>query len=176
MSNDISQDHRRPKRGQLLFAVLFLAASALLLARLGDQTKWLNGKALFAQPRFWPAIGVGGMVVFGALHLWHLPRRRFTRPDYLEGRVWLSILEWVLWFLAYVIAVPIVGYLPTTLIFAPLLSRRMGYKSPRMMWISIAFAFVIVVLFKSVLQVKIPGALAYEYLPGALRSFFIVHF
>ncbi len=176
MSDDLSEDTRRPKRGQLLFALLFLAISVLLLAVLGDQTKWVKGKELFAQPRFWPGIGVAGMVGFTALHLWQLPRRRLLRSDWIEGRVWLSVFEWALWFLAYVFLVPLVGYLPTSLVFAPVLTWRMGYRSAKLLWISALFAVVVVLLFKAFLQVKIPGSALYEYLPGAVRTFFILNF
>ena len=45
-----------------------------------------------------------------------------------------------------------------------------------MMWSAGVFAVLVVLIFKSFLQVKIPGAAIYEYLPGALRSFFILNF
>lgn len=175
----MTEEERRfswPIRGQLLFALVFLAASLLLLSQLGSETKWVKRTAFFAQPRFWPAVGVGGMVLFGALHLWKLPRKRLVKEDFVEWRVWFLALEWVLWFMAYVLIVPIVGYLPTTVIFMPLMTWRMGYRTPFMLWISVAVGVGIVVLFKSFLEVKIPGGLLYEYLPGAVRSFFILHF
>ena len=51
-----------PRRGQLAFAMGFLAASALLLSQIGSQTRWVDDTALFAQPRFWPAVGLGLIV------------------------------------------------------------------------------------------------------------------
>jgi len=174
-----SEDERRfkwPIRGQFLFALVFLIAALLLLSQLGDQTRWVKRTKLFAQPRFWPAVAVGGMVLFSALHLWKLPRKRFVRADYVEWRNWLFAIEWVLWFLAYVTVVPILGYLPTTLVFVPLLARRMGYRDRTMIWASIGFAVAVVILFKTLLQVKIPGGTVYEYLPDAVRSFFILNF
>ena len=93
MSDDIGDSARGPKRGQLLFAVGFLAVAALLAGLLWDQTAWKDGKDWFSQPRFWPAVGVFGMVGFTALHLWHLPRKRFTRPDWVEGRNWQFELD-----------------------------------------------------------------------------------
>lgn len=229
MSDEISEHPDRPKRGQVLFAALFLICALLLLAGIEDETKWLKKKAFFSQPRFWPAVGVGGMALFAGLHFWHLPRhaRRLPRwmreADWLqwaeslfwavvaigfalwlgplravpyvaliatvrltwlfthwvdrrEVKVWLSVFEWAGWFLTYVLLVPLLGYLPTTLVFAPLMTWRMGYRSRLMMWTSVVFAISVVVIFKSFLQVKIPGAAIYEYLPGALRSFFILNF
>jgi len=175
MSDDIGEGFRGPRRGQLPFAVGLLAASVLLAALLWDQTVWKDGKDWFSQARFWPAVGVFGMAGFSALHLWHLPRKRFARPDWIEGRNWLIVFEFVGWFLAYVWLVPLLGYLPVTLVFALLLTRRMGYRSPRMMGTALVFGLAVVLLFKAFLQVKIPGAALYEFLPGALRNFFILY-
>ncbi|WP_421704825.1 tripartite tricarboxylate transporter TctB family protein [Aliiroseovarius sp.] len=226
--SEIKNDPNYPKRGQVLFAALFLICATLLLAAIGDQTKWLKGKAFFAQPRFWPGIGVGGMVLFTALHYWNLPRRERRMPrwireadwfqwaeslfwavlagvlaltlgpvlaapfvflvatlrisyvylhkmDWKEAKVWLSVFEWAGWFLAYVVLVPVLGYLPMTLVFAPLLTWRMGYRSRRMLWASVIFGVLVVLIFKAFLQVKIPGAMVYEYLPGSIRNFFILN-
>ena len=91
------QRYRKP--GDLVFAIFFLVFSVALLTQLGDQTKWVARKSLFVQPRFWPAVAVGGMVLFGTLHLigslWS-PR--------IYGRLkemwfWARSLEYVAWFL-----------------------------------------------------------------------------
>ena len=176
MSDDPLETGGHRRAGQIAFALGFVVLAVILVALLGDQTVWKNKVKFFAQPRFWPAVGVIGMAVFGALHLKHLPRCRLSRYDLREARVWFEAVEYALWFLVYVWVVPIAGYLPTTLVFAPLLSWRLGYRSRKMLWISVIFAMIVVVVFKSVLQVKIPGGLIYEYLPGGLRSFFILNF
>lgn len=162
--------------GQIIFALGFLAFSAVLLSQIGQETKWVKKTAFFAQPRFWPAIGLGGMVLFGGLHLWRLPRRRPQRTDLNEARIWAQPLEYALWFIAYVLLVPRLGYLPVTMAFAPLMLWRMGYRRAPILWAGVGFGVVVVVLFKAVLQVKIPGAAVYEYLPSGLRSFFILNF
>ncbi|MCE8509411.1 tripartite tricarboxylate transporter TctB family protein [Ruegeria pomeroyi] len=164
-----------PRRGQLIFALFFVAVSVLLLSQIGSQTKWIEKSKLFAQPRFWPAVGLGGMVLLGGVHLYLLPWRRATRYDWWELRKWAQVLEFAIWFLAYVLLVPLIGYLPVTLVFVPLLAWRMGYRDRRMLGLSILFAVAVVVLFKGLLGVKIPGGAIYEYLPGALRSFFILY-
>jgi len=164
-----------PRRGQVVFAVAFFGLSALLLSMIGDQTRWVPKTQFAAQPRFWPAIGLGVMVVFGGLYLWYLPWRRTQRADWAELRKWGTVIEYALWFMAYVLLVPIIGYLPMTLIFVPALTWRMGYRSRRMLGIAVVFGFIVVVLFKSFLSVRIPGGAIYEYLPGALRSFFILN-
>ena len=176
MSDEAFGHDRRRKRGQLPFAALFFIGSALLLSQLGGQTVWVDNTQLFAQPAFWPSVSLIGMAGFGALHLRHLPRHRLTRPDRHEAAVWASALEFAVWFLVYVLAVPRIGYLPTTLLFAALLTWRMGYRSRAMLWTSLGFGLAVVVLFKGLLSVRIPGAALYDYLPGALRSFFILNF
>lgn len=176
MSTEDDRRMRWPVRGQILFALVFLVAALVLLSQLGSETRWVRRTKFFAQPRFWPAVGVGGMVLFGALHLWSLPQKRVTRADVIEWRVWFFAIEWVLWFLAYVAVVPFLGYLPSTLAFVPLLAWRAGYRSARMLWSAAAFALAVVLLFKTFLQVRIPGGAIYEYLPEGLRSVFLVSF
>lgn len=164
-----------PRRGQLIFALAFLAFSGLLLAQIGLQTSWAEKTKLFAQPRFWPAISLGLMTGLGGLYLYRLPWRYVTRYDRWELRKWAAVLEYGLWFMAYVLTVPILGYLPVTLLFVPTLSWRLGYRSRKMMTISVVFAVAVVILFKGFLSVRIPGGAVYEYLPGAWRSFFILY-
>lgn len=177
---DHEEDRGRRRAGQLLFAALFVLAALILLAYLPDQTVWKNGTKFFAQPRFWPAVGVIGMVVFAGLHLRSqivfLKRMKPIRADWAEARHWVEVLEYAGWFLVYVWLVPLIGYLPTTVVFAPVLTWRLGYRSRKMLWISVVFGMSVVLLFKTVLEVKIPGGALYEYLPGALRSFFILNF
>ena len=165
-----------PRRGQIFFALGFLVFSGLLLSQIGSETRWVDNTQLFAQPRFWPAVGLLAMVALGMFHLIDLPWRQIKPFDRNETLKWARALEYVGWFMAYVVIVPVVGYLPTTLLFVPLLAWRMGYRSKRMLWISVGLGFCIVVLFKSFLAVRIPGAASYEYLPDALRNFFILNF
>ena len=165
-----------PRRGQLLFAVALLFFAVLLLSQPPYQTRWVARTDFFAQPRFWPAVGLIAMAVFGGLHLYLLPWRRFRRADGAEALKWASVVEFAVWFMGYVFAVPVIGYLPSTLIFVPLLARRLGHRSGRMMLASVLFGLATVIMCKSFLSVKSPGGMIYEYLPGAIRSFFILNF
>lgn len=175
MERDLYRERGWRKRGQIVFAALFFGFGAVLLALIGQQTTWAEGETLFAQPRFWPAVGLGGMVLFGGLHLWQLPRRRPERSDWGEAQVWVTVFEFAGWFLAYVVLVPILGYLPVTLIFAPALAWRMGYRTPPMLGIAAGFGVAVVIVFKSLLNVRIPGGAIYEFLPAAIRNFAIVN-
>ena len=62
MSTEPAQT-RRP--GDLLFAVILLLLALVLLSLLGSETKFSSRGKLYAQPAFWPGVGVIGMCVFG---------------------------------------------------------------------------------------------------------------
>ncbi|MGI9364661.1 MAG: tripartite tricarboxylate transporter TctB family protein [Rhizobiaceae bacterium] len=170
------EDETRRKSGQFLFALLFLGLSVLLLALIGEQTKWVARTKLYTQPAFWPAVSLSGMVLFTALHIRQHHWRRLKPADRLEGRIWLRPFEYAFYFMLYVTMVPIIGFLPISMIFAPLMLYRFGYRKRLQLWVGVVFAIAVVVLFKGLLGVKIPGSVVYEYLPGAMRSFFILNF
>jgi hypothetical protein len=174
--SDQSSKRAHAVPGELLFVGLFLLFSLFLLVRMPDQVKWFNKTKWSAQPALWPSVGVIGMAVFGGLHFYTRFRKDNWRREWAEAAVWLRAFEFVGWFMLYVYSVPVIGYLPATLIMAPVLAFRMGYRSGRMLWSAAGVGFAIVLLFKAFLQVKIPGAMIYEYLPGGLRSFMILNF
>lgn len=170
---ELFKRYRRP--GDIVFAWAFLILSVCLISQLDSQAPWNPRAKTFSQPAFWPTVAVYVMAAFAALHL----VSSFLSPR-LAGRwtevwAWLRSLEYAGWFLAYVAVVPIVGYLPTTIAFAVFLGLRTGYRSARAIGGLVALAVAIVVIFKSVLQVKIPGGLLYEFLPATLRSFFLTY-
>ena len=171
---DLFKRYRRP--GDLVFGTAFFAFSLFLLATIDGQVTWGGGKSVFAQPAFAPWVAVVSMVVFSGLHL----ISGLVSPR-LEGRwtevgFWLRALEYVAWFLAYVLVVPRIGYLAATLIFTTSLTLRLGYRSPKMLASAALFGLAVVVLFKTFLQVKVPGGAVYELLPGGLRSFMLTYF
>ena len=53
-AHPMSSEHERrfvgQRRGQLIFALGFVGCAALLLALIGDQTRWVDKTKLFAQP------------------------------------------------------------------------------------------------------------------------------
>lgn len=162
--------------GDRYFAIAIVVLSVGLLALIGDQTQWKAGSSLLKQPAFWPGLSLIGMALCALLYLAQsLRSKHYATWDRREAVVWLRCLEFPLWFMAYVFLVPLVGYLPTTVVFCPLLAWRMGYSSRRSLGAAALVGAVIVILFKAFLQVRVPGGAAYEYLPGALRNFMIVY-
>ncbi len=166
--------YRRP--GDIVFACVILIIAIALLSQIWAQTAYRSGTPLFAQPRFWPAVSLLGMAGFAAFHL-----LGSALSDRLEGRwreviLWLSSLEYAGWFIVYAMVVPILGYLPTTVIFAISLAIRVGYRSRFTLLSAGAAALVIVVLFKSLLQVRLPAGQIYQYLPDGLRQFMLTYF
>ncbi|WP_323771821.1 tripartite tricarboxylate transporter TctB family protein [Antarctobacter sp.] len=171
---DLFKRYRRP--GDLVFAGLFCLLALFLFVMLPQETQWVKRTKLFAQPAFWPVVSVGAMLLFSLLHLFGA-----LVSDRIPGRgvevlAWLKSVEYAGWFMAYVLMVPVVGYLAGSVVFACVLAWRLGYRSARWLLMSAVFAVVVVVVFKSLLQVKIPAGQVYELLPaGALRTFLMTY-
>ncbi len=166
--------YRRP--GDIVFAWIALLISIFLLSQLMDQTAWRNGGKLFAQPRFWPAVSLVGMVAFAAFHLLGSALSERILGRWQEVWLWISSLEYAGWFIAYAFLVPYVGYLPSTIIFAVALALRAGYRKASMLGIAVLSAVTIVLLFKTILKVNLPSGLIYESLPDGLRQIMLTYF
>ncbi|MFK7858354.1 MAG: tripartite tricarboxylate transporter TctB family protein [Granulosicoccus sp.] len=166
--------YRRP--GDIVFSLLFLVMSLCLLSQLSSQTTWKNGAKLVAQAPFWPTISIVGMVFFASLHTLGAALSARIPGRWSEVGLWLKSIEYALWFMAYVLAVPIIGYLPATILVCLLLALRAGYRDRLMLSASVLGGMIVVVIFKSFLQVKVPGGQIYEYLPTTLRSFMLTYF
>ena len=166
---------RARQPGDLVFAVFFLVLSSLLLSQLPEQSAWIKGTKVFAQPMFWPAVSLIGMTLFATAHLissllsTKIPGRK------AELIFWLRSAEYALWFMIYVWLVPFVGYLPCTIVFSLLLALRIGYRDARMLSLAGLMGAIIVVIFKGFLSVKIPAGSLYEALPNSLRNFMILY-
>lgn len=166
--------YRRP--GDIVFALAFLVLSLWLASQLSTQTTWKNGGKLAAQAPLWPTISVLGMVFFALLHALGSVLSARIPGRWTEVGMWFRSVEYALWFMAYVLVVPYIGYLVATMLVCYLLALRSGYRSKAMLSASVVGGVLVVVIFKSMLQVKVPGGLVYEYLPGTLRSFMLTYF
>jgi hypothetical protein len=163
------------KRGELLFSFLLLFAALALLAALPWQTAWLNGRGLAAQPRLWPAMSLSGVVFFAGLHAVLRGRLDRTPGRWLEGLTWIRSLEFIGWYMLYVVAIPMIGYLPATVIFCTLLALRVGYRGKTLLWAAL-FGLCVVLFFKTAMNVKIPGGALYEFAPDNLRYILLRYF
>jgi len=175
------------RTADIVFACAFVVLSVWLFTQLGNEAKFSGKGKLFAQPAFWPALSLAGMVIFGGLHLLQILRGRrhkdaskpeeavteLSRPSSLA---WFGVFEFYLYFMVYVWAVPVLGYLLATIIFTTLLALRTGYRSKKMLGLAAASGIAIVILFKAFLSVKIPAASWYSTLPDRLANFMITNF
>ncbi|NOD85303.1 tripartite tricarboxylate transporter TctB family protein [Ruegeria sp. HKCCD6119] len=170
---DMFRRYRRP--GDIVFAFLFFGFSLFLLSQIGAETQAVKRTKWFAQPALWPKIAIWGMVLFSGLHL----LGSFLSPR-IPGRLrevtfWLMSLEYVAYFLIYVVAVPWLGYLTSTMLFAALLTIRLGFRLPGAFCVALGFGAVVAVVFRALLQVNIPAGRIYEYLPDGLRAFALTY-
>lgn len=171
---DLFKRYRRP--GDLVFGLMFLGFSLFLLVTLPAQTTWAPGTRLFAQPAFWPYLSVWVMTVFAALHVLSTLVSPPLTGRWTEVAFWLRSVEFAIWFMAYVATVPVLGYLPTTVLFALTLSLRLGYRSPVMLGWAALTGVTVVLIFKTFLQVKVPGGAIYQALPTGVRAFMLTYF
>lgn len=166
--------------GDLAFAILLVLIAGTLLVLIPEETKWFNKLPLLKQPRFWPAMAIAGMSVFALGYLiaiWLRVKREQAnvREESDEILAWLRPLEFVAYFLIYVYMVPVMGYLFATLAFFLLMTFRAGYREKKMFAVAVLVAVIVVVIFKSLLQVKIGPGMWYEMLPQDMANFFIVY-
>ena len=173
MTQQHEESTQRP--GDLIFIALFALFSVFLLSQLAAETRFVPNGKLVEQPRFWPAIGVLLLVGFGLAQI-ALRWRVKAGWDPGEVAVWLRAFEYLVWFMAYVAVVPVLGYLATTMAFTTSLAFRQGYRGVRSLGAAALLGLTIVLVFKTGLSVKIPGGAVYEYLHGPLRNFMIVNF
>ncbi len=171
---DLFKRYRRP--GDFVIAGLSVVFALFLAANLPFQTTWVARTKLFAQPAFWPTVAVSLMVAFSIMHLIGALVSERIPGRLQEVIAWVKATEFIFWFMGYVLLVPTLGYFPMTLAFCLLLTWRLGYRGRGWSFAAVAVAVVVVVLFKGVLQVKIPAGAIYEALPaGGLRSFVMVY-
>jgi len=71
----------RLERGSLLFSLLFVVLALFLVSQLGEQAKFSSKGKLFAQPAFWPGVGVIGMAFFGCLNLFAALLTTMRKPQ-----------------------------------------------------------------------------------------------
>ena len=161
-------------------AAFIVLVTLVLVSQLGSQTRWIKRADLVMQPGFFPALG---LLVMG------LPAVILSVVSYRQMRSGIDLespriivagfhrcCEFAVWFLFYVYIIRWVGYLMATLLFMPALSLRVGFRGVRWMVTAALIGLVIVLLFRTGLQVRLPDGYIYGYLPPEFRNFMIRNF
>ena len=142
------------------------------------------GKIMLKAPWLMPLALLALLIPAALFNLWNSylaarKRGREQRPNrsLYELSYWFGALEYVGYFIVYTLMVPILGYLVSTLILVPALAARQGYRTPRWMLISLISALIIVLVFRTGLQIKTPNSIwLYNQLPLDLRAFMLTYF
>ena len=179
------------QHGDLLVSLCFFLVVLILLYFFNTESGFEDRK--LPQKRFgkilkqgWvtPAIGMFFLTISTSLNLWLSYRnavksKRLHLPNRLGKEVmhWAKALEFVAYFMIYTFVIAYLGYLVSTVLLAVALTYRLGYRSLK--WISISFvtAVVIVLVFRTFLQIKTPiHVKLYEFLPQAGEAFMKTYF
>ena len=105
--------------------------------------------------------------------------KRLRMPSRIKHELfqWLKSLEFIFYFLIYTNIITIFGYLISTVIFAIFLTTRLGYRSLEWILRSAIAAFIIVIIFRSILQIKTPVNIwLYKFLPQNFEVFMKIYF
>ncbi|WP_415919762.1 tripartite tricarboxylate transporter TctB family protein [Tateyamaria sp. SN6-1] len=127
------------------------------------------------------------LVVLVPAALWNLRgsvrayrwRARFGLPNAVRYELtqWARALEFVGWFIAYTMLVPVLGYLVSTLLLGTALPWRLGYRGVWWMGICCAASLGIVLVFRTGLQIRTPVNIwLYDQLPQGFGTFMKVWF
>ncbi|MQQ07815.1 tripartite tricarboxylate transporter TctB family protein [Epibacterium sp. SM1979] len=163
------------KPGEMVFCILIVALTTFLLLNITSETAWIAGKKLAAQPRFWPALSLGGALFFAALNWWSRAGVSRNPGRWRETFTWIRSLEFIGYYMLYVASISVVGYLLATILFCIGLTLRLGYRRQGVL-IATCFALFVVLFFKSALNVKIPGGAIYELAPEGMRYILFRYF
>ncbi len=182
-SSKLKIDLRQP--GDSLFAIAMVILVVFLFSQIGSQTKWIEGVRFIVQPRFWPGLSLIFMLIFSVGYLIQsiqdidgdssktLNDKIWQPAEFFN---WMRTFEYAAYFLIYVTIIPRLGYLPSTLTFCLFLTIRVGYRSMRFIGWSLGGGFLIVLVFKTFLQVKLPAGALYDLFPAVIGRIMIRYF
>ena len=109
-------------------------------------------------------------------HLW---RQRFLLPTKatFEFAKYAEASEFVFYFIVYTLLVPIFGYLLATVLLGVFLPWRLGYRGRVWLLRSFSCSFAVVIVFRTLLQIKTPVSIwLYDLMPTPLRGFLLTYF
>ena len=116
--------------------------------------------------------------LFGAIKAYR-KSKRLLLPNkiFYEMSQWIRSLEFILYFLVYTFSISLLGYLISTLIFAVFLTYRLGYRTKEWILISLISSFVVVLIFRTILQIKTPVNIwLYKFFPENIEIFMKIYF
>ena len=102
---------------------------------------------------------------------------RLPNQTLYELSQWFKSIEFIIYFLIYTFVISTLGYLLSTLIFASFLTYRLGYRSYSWILTSLGSAFCVVIVFRTILQIKTPVNIwLYSKLPPNIETFMKIYF
>ena len=177
--------------GDLTLSIIFLILVSFLLISFNTESGW-DGRELsqkrvgkiLKQQWVGPLICMVILVPAAIYNLYQSTiqlniNKRLRMPSRIKYELfqWLKSLEFIVYFLIYTNIITIFGYLISTVIFAIFLTTRLGYRSLKWILRSTIAAFIIVIIFRSILQIKTPVNIwLYKYLPQNFEVFMKIYF
>jgi len=177
--------------GDLTLSIIFLLFVVFLLIYFNSESGWsardLNQKRvgkilkqqwvgpLMCMVILLPATILNILEAFKA----YKKSKRLLLPNKImyEMTQWIRSLEFILYFLVYTFSITVLGYLISTLIFAVFLTYRLGYRTKKWIFISLFSSFIVVLIFRTILQIKTPVNIwLYKFLPENLEVFMKIYF
>ena len=177
--------------GDLTLSIIFLFFVGFLLVFFNTESGW-NGKDLdqkrvgkiLKQQWVGPLMCMAILIpstFFNVLEAFksYKKSKRLLVPNktMYELIQWIRSLEFILYFLVYTFSISILGYLISTLIFAVFLTYRLGYRTKKWVLISLFSSFIVVLIFRTILQIKTPiNIWLYQYFPENIEVFMKIYF
>lgn len=162
--------------GEMFMMLALVALAGYLAFNFNTQIRWFDNLPWFNQPGFWPLVAVCGMAITGPIMAFQLFFMKPNSASTNEYAMWVRASEYAVWFMGYVVIVPYLGYLPTSILFTTLLGRRIGYRKASSLVSCGLFGLVVVLIFKTLLHVNVPGGAVYELLPSPFKSIMLTYF
>ena len=177
--------------GDLTLSIIFLFFVGFLLVHFNSESGW-NGRELdqkrvgkiLKQQWVGPLMCMAILIpatFFNILEAFkaYKKSKRLLIPNITlyEMIQWIRSLEFILYFLVYTFSISILGYLISTLIFAVFLTYRLGYRTKKWVLISLFSSFIVVLIFRTILQIKTPiNIWLYQYFPENIEVFMKIYF
>jgi hypothetical protein len=162
----------------LALALIFAAASVVLLALIGVATK--HGQASggwWTRPAFFPGVALALLVLTNIITVWRDVAGLWAHPPTAaergEARAqilgWLRPLEFLAYYALYIYAIRHLGYFPATLVFVLFMLWRVGLTTPGWMLAGVGLSLFMIGVFRAGLGVWMPAPEFYDIFPGGIR-------